>query len=175
MPDQPVPASDAQLPDPQLPDPQLPDVEPVVGYTEGVFDLFHVGHLDLLRSAAAGCDRLVVGVLDDALAEQVAGRPPYVPADERRAVVEAVREVWTVTAVSDGDLAGTRDRTGFTVLFRHGGPVSPAAAGQAAAGQAGGGQAGGGLRVVELPRPRETTSSVLRAALTADLAATAEV
>ncbi len=152
----------SRMPDQSTPTAGTP---PLVGYTEGVFDLFHVGHLDLLRAAAAGCDRLVVGVLDDALAEAAAGRPPYVPADERRAIVEAVREVWTVTAVSDGDLAATRERTGFTVLFRHGGPVSPAAA---AASQP-------GSRVVDLPRPRETTSTVLRAALAADLVATAEV
>jgi len=152
----------------------MPEVDPaaaeggVVGYTEGVFDLLHVGHLDLLRAAAGGCDRLVVGVLDDDLAEAAAGRRPYVPADERRAVVEAVRGVWAVTSVADGDLAAARRRTGFGVLFRHGGPVADPAAG------AGAPLPGSGYRVVDLPEPRATTSAVLRAALAADLAATAE-
>jgi glycerol-3-phosphate cytidylyltransferase len=65
--------------------------ENAVGLVVGVFDLFHVGHLDALRSAAARCDRLVVGVASDDLAARVTGREPYVPERERREILAAVR------------------------------------------------------------------------------------
>lgn len=139
---------------------------PRVGYTEGVFDLFHRGHLDHITAAARGCDRLVVGVLDDELAEAVAGQRPFVPVAERRAVVEAVRGVDTTVAVTDVDLAGIAERTGFAVVFTHGGPT--AGDGARTAGN-------GAWETVRLPDPRPTTSSVLRTALAVDAVAAAEV
>lgn len=54
-----------------------------VGYASGAFDLLHVGHLRYLTAAAARCDRLLVGVPDDAIITRVKGRAPTTPLAER--------------------------------------------------------------------------------------------
>jgi glycerol-3-phosphate cytidylyltransferase len=59
---------------------------PVVGYVPGVFDLFHVGHLNVLTQARALCDVLVAGVVSDEVCEQLKG----VPHAERIAIVDAI-------------------------------------------------------------------------------------
>jgi len=65
----------------------------VVGYAPGVYDLFHIGHLNLLRNSAEACDHLIAGVVSDDLAERNKGLRPVVPVDERLAIVEAIRYV----------------------------------------------------------------------------------
>lgn len=65
----------------------------VVGYTTGVFDLFHVGHLNILRQAKENCDELIVGVTTDELSESRKGKTPIIPFAERLAIVESVRFV----------------------------------------------------------------------------------
>lgn len=157
-------------PDPD-PDPDRPPLAGRIGYTEGVFDLFHIGHLDLLRAAGQRCERLVVGVLDDDLAAVVAGRRPYMHADERRSVVEAVRWVSAVVAVTDDDLAAVHRRTRFDVVFRHGGPLAATRA-RLDAHPVG---AAVGYAVADLPPARQSSSNVLRTALAAHLAETAEL
>lgn len=64
-----------------------------VGYTAGVFDMFHVGHLNLFRAARELCDYLIVGVTTDDLAEQTKGARPIIPLVERMAIVQSVRHV----------------------------------------------------------------------------------
>lgn len=63
-----------------------------VGYTSGVFDLFHIGHLNLLRNARAMCDRLIVGVTTDDLS-LYKGKTPLIPLAERMEIVRAIRYV----------------------------------------------------------------------------------
>lgn len=62
----------------------------VVGYAPGAFDLFHVGHLNLLRRAREHCDFLVAGVVSDELCHQVKGIRPVIPLDERAEIVGAL-------------------------------------------------------------------------------------
>lgn len=64
-----------------------------VGYAPGVFDLFHIGHLNLLRNARAVCDHLIAGVVDDSMSLRAKGAGPVVPLDERLAIVAAIRYV----------------------------------------------------------------------------------
>ena len=70
-----------------------------IGFLAGVFDLFHVGHLDVLGRAGQGCDRLVVGVLTDEWAMDAWGARPYVPLPERIQIVEHLRCVDEVVVV----------------------------------------------------------------------------
>lgn len=64
-----------------------------VGYAPGVFDLFHIGHLNLLRAAKEHCDHLIAGVVSDEMAHRSKGSTPVVPTAERLAIVEAIRYV----------------------------------------------------------------------------------
>lgn len=64
-----------------------------VGYVPGVFDMFHVGHLNILRNARLACDRLIAGVVSDERAVLAKGRPPIVPQAERLEIVRGIRYV----------------------------------------------------------------------------------
>lgn len=70
----------------------------VIGYTTGVYDMFHIGHLNVLRRASQYCDRLVVGVTTDELSLSRKGKSPVVPFTERVEIVENLRFVDQVVA-----------------------------------------------------------------------------
>ena len=61
-----------------------------IGYTTGVYDMFHVGHLNLLKRAKLECDYLIVGVTTDELCEQRKGKRPIIPFTERMEIVEHI-------------------------------------------------------------------------------------
>ena len=65
---------------------------PIIGYTTGVFDLFHIGHLNILRRAKEQCDYLIVGVTVDELVSYK-GKRAFIPYEERSAIVKAIRYV----------------------------------------------------------------------------------
>lgn len=71
-----------------------------VGYLSGTFDLFHIGHLNLLRRAKGYCDTLVVGVNRDAVRK---GKPTFIPLEERMAIVEAISCVDRVVVAWEED------------------------------------------------------------------------
>lgn len=70
-----------------------------LGYIAGVFDLFHVGHLNLVRNAKAMCNQLIVGVLTDELVEHFKNKRPYIPQKERMEILAATRFVDGVVSV----------------------------------------------------------------------------
>ena len=72
------------------------------GYVQGTFDLFHVGHLNLFKRAKERCDYLIAGVVSDELNEVYKGARPYVPYEERAALVAACRYVDEVIRVDVG-------------------------------------------------------------------------
>ena len=74
-----------------------------VGYTTGVFDLFHIGHLNILRRAKEQCDYLIVGVTTDELCQMRKNKPPIIPQCDRVAIVEAIRYVDQVILQDDMD------------------------------------------------------------------------
>jgi cytidyltransferase-like protein len=77
----------------------------VVGYVAGVFDLFHVGHLNLLRRAKEQCEYLLVGVVSDEQASQGKAHSPYVNQQERLEIVQACRyvdEAFVLPVVASG-------------------------------------------------------------------------
>lgn len=65
----------------------------IIGYTTGVFDMFHIGHLNILRRAKEQCDFLIVGVSTDELVKHDKNKTPIIPFENRCAIVEAIRYV----------------------------------------------------------------------------------
>jgi glycerol-3-phosphate cytidylyltransferase len=65
----------------------------VIGYTSGVYDLFHIGHLNLLKKAKEQCDYLIVSVSTDELVQEYKNRKPIINLKDRIAIVEAIKYV----------------------------------------------------------------------------------
>ncbi len=64
-----------------------------IGYTTGVFDMFHIGHLNILKRAKEMCDFLIVGVSTDELVKEYKNKTPIVPFEERIEIIKAIRYV----------------------------------------------------------------------------------
>ena len=79
-----------------------------IGYTAGVYDMFHVGHLNLLKNAKACCDYLIVAVSTDELTESYKQKKPIIPFDARAAIVEAIRYVDKVVPQVSVDVEGKK-------------------------------------------------------------------
>jgi glycerol-3-phosphate cytidylyltransferase len=89
-----------------------------VGYAPGVYDLFHVGHLNILRHARSQCDYLVAGVVSDEMAQLAKGRSPVVPLVERLEIVRSVRYVDAAFVETVPDKVETWRQVRFDVLFK---------------------------------------------------------
>jgi glycerol-3-phosphate cytidylyltransferase len=90
----------------------------VTGYVPGVFDMFHIGHLNILRRARIHCDHLVAGVVSDEVALAQKGRPPVIGERERLEIVAAMRVVDTVHLETTTDKLATWTEVGFDVVFK---------------------------------------------------------
>lgn len=88
-----------------------------IGYTTGVFDLFHIGHLNVLKNAKALCDYLIVGVSTDEVVESYKHKKPIIPYKERVAIVEAIRYVDQVVPQIDMDKMKAWEQLHFDVMF----------------------------------------------------------
>ncbi len=91
---------------------------PLVGYVPGVYDLFHIGHLNVLRQARELCDVLVAGVVSDEVCEQVKGLRPFVPLEERIAIVDAIGIVDATYAELTTDKLDSWREVGFQRIFK---------------------------------------------------------
>jgi glycerol-3-phosphate cytidylyltransferase len=89
-----------------------------VGYAPGVYDLFHIGHLNILRMARQRCDYLIAGVVSDDMARAAKGRPPVIPLAERIEIVEHISFVDAVHAETVPDKLDTWRELGFTTFFK---------------------------------------------------------
>ena len=91
-------------------------VGPVVGYTCGVYDLFHVGHVRVLQNAKSLCDRLIVGVTVDELVSYK-GKSAVIPFEDRIQVVRACRYVDCAVPQRSVDKVEAWHKLKFNVLF----------------------------------------------------------
>ena len=133
-----------------------------IGYAPGVYDLFHVGHLNVLRHARSQCDHLIAGAVSDEMAELVKGRRPVVPLAERLEILRSIKFVDVVHAETVPDKLDTWREVGFDVIFK----------GDDWRGTAKGVKletdfAAVGVEVVYFPYTVHTSSTLLRRVLTA--------
>jgi glycerol-3-phosphate cytidylyltransferase len=89
-----------------------------VGYVPGVFDMFHIGHLNILRNARLHCDRLIAGVVSDEMAERAKGQLPVVPLAERLEIVRSVRYVDEAVVESVPDKVEMWRQIRFDVIIK---------------------------------------------------------
>lgn len=87
-----------------------------IGYTSGVYDMFHIGHLNLLKRAKEQCDFLVVGVTTDELA-QYKKKTPIIPYEERAAIVSAIKYVDKVVPQENMDKLSACQKNNAEVIF----------------------------------------------------------
>ena len=87
----------------------------VIGYTSGVYDMFHIGHLNVIKNARSQCDYLIVGVSTDEVVKLNKSKTPIIPFEERLAIVEAIKYVNQAVPQTRYDVQGKIE----TVLRYH--------------------------------------------------------
>ena len=94
----------------------MSEKECIIGYTAGVYDLFHIGHLNLLKNAKGMCDKLVVGVTVDELVSYK-GKQAMIPFEDRIEIVRNVKYVDAVVPQYDMDKLTMCKKLGAKILF----------------------------------------------------------
>ena len=88
----------------------------IIGYTTGVYDLFHIGHLNLFKNAKGLCDKLIVGVTVDELV-QYKGKQAMIPFEDRIEIVRACKYVDAVVPQYDMNKLKACKKLGASILF----------------------------------------------------------
>ena len=89
----------------------------IIGYTTGVYDMFHIGHLNILRRAKEQCDYLIVGISTDELVEKEKNKTPIIPFNDRCQIVEAIRYVDRVVPQVDKNKVAAFEKYHFNKMF----------------------------------------------------------
>ena len=90
----------------------------IVGYAPGAFDLFHIGHLNILKHAKSRCDRLIAGVVSDEMLREIKGISPVVPLGERMEIVRHIDFVDDVYCEEVPDKLDVWQELRFDVFFK---------------------------------------------------------
>ncbi|MCF7906874.1 adenylyltransferase/cytidyltransferase family protein [Patescibacteria group bacterium] len=88
-----------------------------IGYTTGVFDMFHIGHLNILKKAKKMCDYLIVGVSTDELVLSYKNKKPIIPFKERVAIIKSIKYVDKVVPQENRDKIQAFKKISFDVMF----------------------------------------------------------
>lgn len=97
--------------------PQTPIYGKNVGYTTGVFDMFHIGHLNIIERAKEYCDYLIVGVSTDENVENYKHKRPVVPFEERASIIQSLRFVDAVVPQTNMDKLAAWENLHFNIMF----------------------------------------------------------
>ena len=89
----------------------------LIGYTQGTYDMFHIGHLNLIKNAKRRCDYLIVGVNTDELVESYKHKRPIIPLAERAEIVRAIRYVDEVLITDTLDKKAIWDKIRFDEIY----------------------------------------------------------
>lgn len=89
----------------------------VIGYTTGVFDLFHIGHLNILKKAKENCDYLIVGVTTDSLVQKRKNKTPIIPFQERIEIISSIKYVDEVISQAHMDKFKVWESIRFNKMF----------------------------------------------------------
>ena len=92
-------------------------MEKVIGYTQGTFDMFHIGHLNLIKNAKRHCDYLVVGVNSDDLVESYKNKRPIILLDERVEIMRAIKYVDEVIVTNTLDKKEIWEKVRFNEIY----------------------------------------------------------
>lgn len=88
-----------------------------IGYTTGVFDMFHIGHLNILKRAKEQCEYLIVGVSTDEVVEKYKHKIPVIPFEERMAIVAELKCVDRVVPQESMDKLKDWEKYQYNALF----------------------------------------------------------
>lgn len=88
-----------------------------LGYTTGVFDMFHIGHLNILKKAKEQCDYLIVGVSTDELVQKTKNKTPIIPFEERIEIIKAIKYVDMAVPQENKDKIAAYNKYKFDVMF----------------------------------------------------------
>ena len=88
-----------------------------IGYTTGVYDMFHIGHLNILKKAKEQCDYLIVGVSTDEVVKKYKHRLPIIPFEERKQIIESIKYVDKVIPQTTMDKYVAWQQEKFNVIF----------------------------------------------------------
>ena len=89
----------------------------IIGYTTGVFDMFHIGHLNILQKAKSMCDYLIVGVSTDELVQRDKNKTPVIPFAERAEIVKSICYVDQVVPQVDKNKKAAWEHLHFDKMF----------------------------------------------------------
>lgn len=88
-----------------------------IGYTQGVYDMFHIGHLHIINNAAKQCERLIVGVNSDALVEEYKNKKTVIPQEDRAEIIRNLKSVSECIIVDTLDKVETYKKYKFDAVF----------------------------------------------------------
>lgn len=132
-------------------------MEKIIGYTQGTYDMFHIGHLNLIRNAKRRCDYLIVGVNTDELVESYKNKRPIIPLAERAEIVRAIKYVDEVIITNTLDKSEIWEKVRFNEIY-----IGDDWKGNARWEKTGEELKKLGAKLVYLPYTKDTSSTMLR-------------